>query len=110
MVVTAVVFPFFYEVRLHEPLLKVIGALVGFTTAIVTLVVGIVAIPFGPEAVMFSLFLNISAEPTPVGSYESHLLPYDVHDEERHRLMHSAPYEREDCFDIINKWLTRLLP
>jgi hypothetical protein len=55
---------------------------------------------------MFSLFINVSAETTPVGDYKVQLLPYEESDEELHRLMHSAPYEREDCFAIISKWLS----
>jgi hypothetical protein len=74
-------------------------------------VLAILMLPFGPEAVWFSLFVDISAEVAPSGSWVVHQLSDDNEpDEEKEEsspmgLKHSAPYDDPRALAMIARWI-----
>ena len=63
-----------------------------------------VLLPFGPGLAPFATLLELSAEPTPSGSWQVHQLPTQPSDEPI-QLMHSASYQLPEAIGLIVSWV-----
>jgi hypothetical protein len=78
--------------------------LLGVLFAPLPLLLALVLLPFGPGLAPFATLLDVSAEPTPPGSWQVHQLPtHPPH--EPTPLMHSASYQLPEAISLIVSWI-----
>lgn len=72
-----------------------------------TLLLTLPLLAFGPEFAIANLFLDVSAEATPPGTWTVHQLPDRGGDAalDQSGLMHSAAYEDERAIRLIARWM-----
>jgi hypothetical protein len=76
----------------------------GMLFAPLPLLLALVLLPFGPGLAPFATLLDVSAEPTPPGSWQVHQLPtHPPH--EPTPLMHSASYQLPEAVGLIVAWI-----
>lgn len=75
----------------------------GVFAAPLPILLGILILPFGPELVVLTLVLNVSAEPTPPGIWSIHQLETDT----VQGLMHSRVYEDPIALEQLVAWIQK---
>lgn len=81
------------------------------TAAVVWPVIGLLSgflLPFGREVAMANILLNVTAEPTPPGSWTVHLMEPPTSQEldaSEVPLMHSVIYENSRALNLISEWI-----
>ncbi len=81
--------------------------LAAFLGMLLTLMSSVALLPFGHEFARTFLWLLVSVESTPAGTWCLHQFPVDVQpDMSWHGLRHSSPYDDDRVLDLISKWLT----
>jgi hypothetical protein len=82
--------------------------LLGILFAPLPILLAVALLPFGPGLAPFATLLDVSAEPTPPGSWQVHQLPTQP-PHEPISLMHSASYQLPEAIHLIVSWLRHRL-
>lgn len=89
-----------------EQLILAVGGLIAIP---VTLVMSVPLALFGRELAIANLFLDVSAETTPPGSWSVHLVPLSAPersvDTNALRLSHSCVYDDASVLGLITSWI-----
>jgi len=78
----------------------------GIVFAPLPLLLGLLLLPFGPRLAPFAVLLDVSAEPTPPGTWTVCQLPTQPADEPI-PMMHSASYQLPEAIALILAWLQK---
>lgn len=72
-------------------------------------VISVSLLPFGLEALLFGLILDVTAEAAPSGTWTIHeLADVDVRSVKHAGLRHSMGYDDPRCVEIIAGWICKV--
>jgi hypothetical protein len=71
----------------------------------VVVVVSVLLVPFGIGFAFASLFLDVTAETTPIGEWTVHQLAPRLAVDANVPLSHSGVYANPDAVSVIHKWI-----
>jgi hypothetical protein len=95
---------------LFHDLGKLVGILcLGVIAAPLTILLALLAVPFGLELALVSLVLNVTAESTPPGSWVVHQLRPSGEVDRWDALMHSVAYEDPAALATLVDWIQQRL-